>query len=248
MRELTYFPLLESYPKTSPYGYRIDPITGAQGSFHRGVDYGAPMNVPVIAPFDGNVTTGYESGGAGNWIWVAQGGDMFKSFHHSSFERTGGWVAAGETIAYIGTTGSSTGAHAHLELWENGTNIDPTGYLNRAPLKGGGSSHPGEDDEMTDDDWNRMATMLNTFLVGKLAMHSTPQVLLADNMGQFTVVMVDGKPVRRILGPDEPSLAAKIGLLAPQKPVNPPDPCPTAFHVDKLSQSERDLLYSWPTI
>lgn len=247
MRELTFFPLLESYPKTSGYGYRIDPITGAQGSFHRGVDYGAPMNVPLIAPFDGQVTTGYESGGAGNWIWVVQGSDMFKSFHHSSFAVTSGWVLAGETIAYIGTTGSSTGAHAHLELWENGTNIDPTGYLDRAPLKGGGSSHPLED-EMTDNDWNKMASMLNNFLVGKLAMHSTPRVLIADDMGHFTVVMVDGNPHRRIFNQDEASLAQKLGLLAPQKPTNPPDASPVAFDVDNLTQGERDILYSWPTV
>lgn len=247
MRELTYFPLLESFPKTSGYGYRIDPITGAQGSFHRGVDYGAPDGAILIAPYDGQITTGYEQGGAGHWIWCVQGSDMFKSFHHSGFIVSGGWVEAGTELAYIDSTGSSTGSHAHLELWENGNNIDPTGYLDRAPLKGGGSSRP-EDDEMTDNDWNRMASMLNNFLVGKLAMHTTPQVLIADDQGQFTVVMVDGHPHRRVFHPDESALAQKIGLLAPQKPTNPPTASPSAFHVDNLTQGERDILYSWPTV
>lgn len=247
VRELTYFPLLQSYPKTSNYGYRIDPITGATGAFHRGVDYGAPSGVPVIAPFDGQVTTGYEAGGAGNWIWVVNGGDMFKSFHHESFAVTGGWVTAGTDIAYIDSTGSSTGAHAHLELWEYGLNIDPTGYFDRAPLLGGGSA--AEEDEMTEDDWAQMRTMLNNFLVGKLAMHSTPNVLMADDHGQFTVVIVDGHPHRRIFGnPAESSLASKVGWLAPQKPMNPPEPCPSAFHVNELTQEERDILYSYPTL
>jgi Peptidase family M23 len=247
VRELTYFPLLESYPKTSPYGYRIDPITGAQGSFHRGVDYGAPSGVPVIAPFDGQVSTGYESGGAGNWSWVVNGGDMFKSFHHSGFEVTGGWVNAGDIIAYIGTTGSSTGSHAHLELWEYGLNIDPTGYLDRAPLWGGGSQT--NEDEMTDEDWHQMASMLNNFLVGKLAMHSTPRVLMQDSHGQFVVVERDGRPHRYVFSaPAEVMLAQKVGYVAPQKPTNPPEPSPNAYDVNQLSQDERDILYSYPVV
>jgi Peptidase family M23 len=153
MRELTYFPLLERYPMTSPYGYRVDPITGAQGKFHRGVDYGAPHGAPVIAPYDGTVTTGYEAGGAGNWLWVVDGPYTFKSFHHASHCVYSGWVQAGTVVAYIDSTGSSTGSHAHLELWDHGTNIDPTGYFNRAPLK--------DEDEMTEDDWARLQQIVD---------------------------------------------------------------------------------------
>jgi murein DD-endopeptidase MepM/ murein hydrolase activator NlpD len=54
MRELTWFPLLESYPKTSAWGARVDPITGARRARGTaGVDYGAPWGVPVIAPSTG---------------------------------------------------------------------------------------------------------------------------------------------------------------------------------------------------
>jgi hypothetical protein len=248
MRELTYFPLLESFPKTSGYGYRIDPITGAQGSFHRGVDYGAPDGAPVIAPYDGQVTTGYEQGGAGNWLWVDDGnGNLFKSFHHSGFAVTGGWVPAGTELAWVDSTGSSTGSHAHLELWEWGINIDPTGYLDRAPLKGGGSS--AEEDEMTEDDWNQMRSMLNNFIVGKLATHSTPNVLLTDEGGQFTVVMTDSGPKRWTMGsPPEVTMCQKLGLLAPQKPMHPPEPSPAAYDVRNLTQAERDILYSYPAL
>jgi Peptidase family M23 len=180
MRELTYFPLLESYPKTSGYGYRVDPITGAQGSFHGGVDYGVPYGEPVIAPYDGQVTTGYESG-AGNWLWVVNGSDMFKSFHHASFAVTGGWVSAGTVIAYIDSTGSSTGSHAHFELWEGGTRIDPTGYLDRAPLRDGPG--PG-DEEMTEDDFTRISNIVS----------STVNAAMKDNYTGARALMVDGDP------------------------------------------------------
>ena len=246
MRELTYFPLLESYPKTSGYGQRIDPITGAAGSFHRGVDYGAPYGVPVIAPFDGNVTTGNEPGGAGLWLWVVNGGDMFKSFHHSDFAVSGGWVTAGTSIAYIDSTGSSTGSHAHLELWENGVNIDPTGYLDRAPLYG---HTPTDEDEMTEDDWNQMRIILSNSLVSKFATHSTPNVLFTDANGQFTLVIKDGRPHRLGMSkPAEVTLLQRVGLIAPQKPMNPPEACPAAIDVNTLTPEERDVLYAYPAV
>lgn len=246
MRELTWFPLLESYAKTSGYGQRVDPITGASGGWHRGVDYGAPYGVPVIAPFAGNVTTGYESGGAGNWSWVVAGQDMFKSFHHSGVEVAGGWVEAGQTIAYIGSTGASTGSHAHLELWEAGVNIDPTGYLDRAPLYG----YPATpEDEMTEADWNQMRMMLSNSIVSKLATHSTPHVLFTDSNGQFTLVIKDGRPHRYAFGsPAEVTLAQRAGLIAPQKPENPPAVCPAAFDVSALTPEERDVLYGYPAV
>jgi hypothetical protein len=248
MRELTWFPLLEAYPKTSAWGARVDPITGAVGSWHRGVDYGVPHGEPVIAPFDGQVTTGYEDGGAGYWSWVANGSDLFKSFHHSAFAVTNGWVNAGTTIAYIGSTGSSTGAHAHLELWEAGVNIDPTGYLDRAPLIHGSKPQPPED-EMTDEDWNQMASLLNTMIVGKMASHTTPRVLVTDQNGQFTIVMTDSGPRRYTMGsPAEVTLAKRLGWLADQAPMPPPQDCPSAVDVRDLTDEERDVLYSYPSI
>lgn len=158
MRELSFFPLPEgTFRKSSPYGIRTNPVTGKPGTFHRGCDYAAPHGTPLYAPFDGFVTTGSEPGGAGNWIWVQNGPDLFKSFHHSGYEVRSGLVKAGDTIAYIGTTGSSTGAHMHAELWENGRNIDPTPYLDRAPIKGANPAPvpaPEEDEDVTVIAWD----------------------------------------------------------------------------------------------
>jgi len=246
MRELTYFPLLESFPKTSGYGSRVDPITGAVGSFHRGVDYGAPSGVPVIAPWDGMVTTGTEPGGAGNWSWVVDGPHMFKSFHHGSTQVWSGWVTAGTAIATIDSTGSSTGSHAHLELWDGGVNIDPTGYFDRAPLLG---HAPGNEDEMTEADWNQMRSMLSNAIVSKLATHSTPTVLFTDPGGQFTLVLKDGKPHKLGMGsPPEVTLLQRVGLIAVQKPENPPNASLHAIDVNTLTADERHVLDAYPWV
>lgn len=215
MRELAWFPLLQSYPKTSGYGYRYDPITGSPGSFHRGVDYGAPAGAPVIAPFDGEVTTGYEQGGAGNWSWVVNGGDMFKSFHHVNAQVWSGWVTAGDTIAYIGSTGASTGSHAHLELWENGVNIDPTGYLDRAPLYG---PPPPPEDDMTEDDHHRIVANIGALIDNRIAQFITANLLWHDGDNWYEVLTADGRRVRRRLKGGE-LLALRTGAVAAEQPV-----------------------------
>lgn len=200
MRELVWFPLLEDYAKTSGYGQRVDPITGAPGSFHGGVDYGAPHGAPVIAPWDGIVTTGYEAGGAGNWSWVDDGPYRFKSFHHASPAVWSGWVAAGTVIAYIDSTGSSTGSHAHLELWDHGTRIDPTGYFDRAPLY-----HP--EDEMTEDDWHRLEQIVDASINEAMKLSYTGARALAvdGDPGVYELVITgDGEVARRhIPTPDQ---------------------------------------------
>lgn len=197
MRELTYFPLLQRYPKTSGYGYRVHPITGVKGKFHRGVDYGAPYGAPLVAPYDGNVTTGYEAGGAGSWLWVVNGPDMFKSFHHASFCVYRGWVQAGTVLGYIDNSGASTGSHAHLELWDNGTNIDPTGYFDRAPLK--------DEDEMTEDDWARMKQTIDASIneAMKLSYTGSRALRVDGDDGVYYLVDTDeGLRRRHIPTPD----------------------------------------------
>ena len=49
--------------------------------------------------------------------------------HLQSFARTGGSVSRGQVIGYVGTTGTSTGCHLHFETYENGTAVDPRGWL-----------------------------------------------------------------------------------------------------------------------
>lgn len=215
MRELDCFPLLERYATTSPYGYRTNPVTGAPSTFHRGVDYAAPYGAPVLAPFAGEVTTGYEEGGAGYWSWVANGGDLFKSFHHSGTCVHSGWVAAGTPVAYIGSTGSSTGSHAHLELWEGGTNIDPTGHLDRAPLCNGGADMP-----LSPEDLDAIRGIVTTEINRALSSSYTGSRALQveGDPGVYQLVYRSGELCRRhIPTPQQISLLQYVDGLAGER-------------------------------
>lgn len=102
------------------------------GRKHKGIDIAAPMGTPIGAAAAGKVTnTGYEPGGAGNFINVDHGGGLLtKYFHLSRFaSRRSDQVTEGQTIGYVGSTGNSSGPHLHFEVHENGTAVDPMGYL-----------------------------------------------------------------------------------------------------------------------
>src|SRR6516162_7085603 len=147
------FPLpAGTYSWTSGYGPR-------GGGFHHGVDLGAPSGTPVHAPISGAVTTGYESGGAGNWIWVSGGGVVWKVFHLSGYVMTSGQAQAGQHVAMVENTGASSGAHAHVELHLGGPSnpVDPTSELHAAEQAGsypGQPSYPPEEDDVTPEQMN----------------------------------------------------------------------------------------------
>ena len=42
-------------------------------------------------------------------------------------------VQAGQTLGTVGQTGRATGAHLHLELWQQGTACDPAALLENVP-------------------------------------------------------------------------------------------------------------------
>ena len=123
------WPLPQSYTITSLFGYREDPFTG-EITYHGGTDIAAPGGTPILAAADGTVSiaNGTDSWGGSYGYHVKIGhADSFETLyaHCSSICVTEGQqVKQGEVIAYVGTTGSSTGNHLHFEVRQNGERMD----------------------------------------------------------------------------------------------------------------------------
>lgn len=132
---------------TSEYGPRapIDTPGGTSGSFHAGIDLvGFPINK---SPAAGVVIFARYNGGAGNEVRVqAANGDTFRIKHNARFLVSEGQrVAEGQDVGVMGTTGTSTGVHCHLECWinNNTAHTNPRDYMARAiPAGGGGGATP----------------------------------------------------------------------------------------------------------
>ena len=123
---------LATMTTASPFGYRVSPITGGTGDFHRGQDYVAQCGTSVMAAATGTVTfVGWHQYGGGNRVVVDHGNGLETTYNHlSSFNVTEGQtVSRGDVIALSGTTGASTGCHLHFEVQVNGEVVDPTGWL-----------------------------------------------------------------------------------------------------------------------
>ncbi|UGY23151.1 M23 family metallopeptidase [Bradyrhizobium septentrionale] len=118
------------------FGWRTHPILGDR-RFHEGVDYAASYGSPIAAAGAGVVETeGYERG-YGKYIRVLHDRGYETTYAHvASFPpglKIGDRVRQGETIAYVGSTGLSTGPHLYYEVRINGRNVDPL----RMKLSGG---------------------------------------------------------------------------------------------------------------
>lgn len=116
---------------TSPYGYRVHPITG-RWTLHTGIDFGARSGTHIHACRGGTVVRANWYGGYGNAIIVDHGGGMQTLYGHQSGFAVGhgARVVAGQHIGYVGSTGNSTGPHLHFEVYINGRTVDPArGYL-----------------------------------------------------------------------------------------------------------------------
>jgi len=111
-------------PVTSPFGPRW-------GSFHQGIDIGAPTGTPIAAAAAGTVIyCGWESG-YGNLVVLDNGGNLATAYAHQSSIAVscGQHVEQGQTIGYVGCTGHCFGPHLHFEVRINGSPVDPLGYL-----------------------------------------------------------------------------------------------------------------------
>ncbi|MFB3882556.1 MAG: murein hydrolase activator EnvC [Armatimonadota bacterium] len=115
---------------SSPYGYRVHPIYGVR-KLHTGLDLAAGSGTPIHAAGDGTVVFSGRWGGYGNCVILDHGGGTATLYGHCSrlAVSEGQNVTQGQTIAYVGSTGLSTGPHLHFEVRRDGHPVDPMGYL-----------------------------------------------------------------------------------------------------------------------
>jgi murein DD-endopeptidase MepM/ murein hydrolase activator NlpD len=117
---------------TSSFGNRRDPFTGGS-DFHPGLDISASQGDEIVAPALGTVTMAGLNGAYGNLVVIDHGyGIVTKYGHLSRFAVVSGQqVNRGDTIGYVGSTGRSTSAHLHYEIWVNGKLTNPLRLLAR---------------------------------------------------------------------------------------------------------------------
>ena len=122
-------PIAGSYI-TSGFGGRADPFGGGS-QFHKGIDFEADVGDPVLAVADGVVSYSGVRSGYGNVVEVDHGnGYVTRYAHNSRLTRSvGDLVRSGQEIAKAGSSGRSTGAHVHFEVWQDGVVVNPRKFL-----------------------------------------------------------------------------------------------------------------------
>lgn len=119
-----------SGPITDYFGPRESPTAGASSN-HMGIDIGCSYGVPIAAADAGVVTVAEWGESGGNYVMIDHGNGFVTMYLHNSSLAVsfGDVVSQGQTIAYAGSTGYSTGTHCHFSVFLNGSYVNPLDYL-----------------------------------------------------------------------------------------------------------------------
>ena len=111
---------------TSRFGYRW-----GGSDWHPGIDIAADSGTPIIVTADGVVIASGWNGGYGRQVVVDHGYGITTSYAHNSENvvSVGQKVKKGQLVAYMGSSGFSTGPHVHYEVTVNGTVVNPAKFL-----------------------------------------------------------------------------------------------------------------------
>ena len=124
------WPVPEYQEVTETFGIRVHPITGKESN-HDGVDISAPEGVAVLAVRSGTVAeTGWDDTD-GNYILLDHGDGLTTLYGCLSTVsvQTGQAVAQGDVLGAVGSTGTATGPHLHLEAAQDGVLYDPLSWF-----------------------------------------------------------------------------------------------------------------------
>lgn len=119
------------YTLTSPFGLRYHPILKIW-RMHNGVDMACAANTPIYAARGGLViTAAYQADGAGNYVQIDHG-DGYRTIYMHMIRyivQEGQYVAPGQVIGYVGSTGLSEGNHLHYGISYDGVYINPMHFV-----------------------------------------------------------------------------------------------------------------------
>ncbi len=114
---------------SSGFGMRHHPILG-YSKMHKGIDFAAPTGTPIYAAGDGVIAFAGNKGGYGNFVIVHHNDTYATGYGHASRIAAGITVGKkvkqGDIIAYVGSTGNSTGPHLHYEIVQSGMQVNPS--------------------------------------------------------------------------------------------------------------------------
>jgi murein DD-endopeptidase MepM/ murein hydrolase activator NlpD len=113
---------------SSTFGMRMHPILG-YSKMHKGIDFAAPRGTPIRAAGNGRIVYMGRYGAYGNYLKIKHNDTFSTAYAHiNNFPkgmRVGQTVKQGQLVAFIGTTGRSTGPHLHYEILKNGNQVNP---------------------------------------------------------------------------------------------------------------------------
>jgi murein DD-endopeptidase MepM/ murein hydrolase activator NlpD len=113
---------------SSGFGRRKHPILGYT-RIHRGIDFAAPTNTPIVAAGDGVIEYAGRNGAYGRYVRIRHNGTYKTAYAHmrriAKGVRSGARVKQGQVIGYVGSSGRSTGPHLHYEVMTGGKQINP---------------------------------------------------------------------------------------------------------------------------
>ena len=111
---------------TSRFGWRWGGT-----DWHPGIDVAGDTGTPIVATASGTVVASGWNGGYGRQVVLDHGNGINTCYAHNSenLVSVGQTVKKGQLIAYMGSTGFSTGPHVHYEVRVNGTAVNPAGFL-----------------------------------------------------------------------------------------------------------------------
>jgi len=117
---------------SSGYGRRTDPFTGRR-SMHEGVDVAGRRGADVRAVAGGVVTWAGTLPDYGRMVEVTHGDGYITRYAHNqeNLVQPGDMVRKGDTVALLGSSGRTTGAHVHYEVYKHGRPVDPSSYIAR---------------------------------------------------------------------------------------------------------------------